>query len=197
MKGALMDELALLGRAQDGFDEMLASLADEDWERPSMCSEWTVRDVTGHVIRTYGILRSRFLDIDAHDPTAGAGEQSPGTATGENPLATWREARDAEREAASQDVLERMTAGPGGAQMPIRQFVRIIAMDTLVHTWDIGHALGRSVSLDPASVTASLETAHLLGEGLRNPVVCGPEQPAPESADEQTKLLAFLGRKVN
>ena len=32
------------------FSAYLHSLADEDWERPSLCTGWRVRDVVGHIL---------------------------------------------------------------------------------------------------------------------------------------------------
>jgi uncharacterized protein (TIGR03083 family) len=37
-------------RAQDEFDAILAAVSPQAWDRPSACTEWTVRDVVGHVI---------------------------------------------------------------------------------------------------------------------------------------------------
>jgi hypothetical protein len=40
------------------------------------------------------------------------------------------------------------------------------------------------------------EAAAQFGDALRGPNAFGPEVPAPDGADEQTRLLAFLGRRV-
>ena len=38
--------------------EFLASLADEQWDAPTLCSEWRVRDVAGHLIGTTNMKMS-------------------------------------------------------------------------------------------------------------------------------------------
>jgi hypothetical protein len=35
-----------------------------------------------------------------------------------------------------------------------------------------------------------------MGDAMRGPGAFGPELEAPEDADEQTRLLAFLGRRA-
>jgi len=42
--------MELYTKAQDEFDAILAAVPEDGWDRPSMCREWTVRDVAGHVI---------------------------------------------------------------------------------------------------------------------------------------------------
>jgi len=50
--------------------------------------------------------------------------------------------------------------------------------------------------LDPAELQSAKATAEGFGEALRSPNVCGPALDPPAGADEQTKVLAFLGRKA-
>ena len=41
---------ALARRERLRFAELLAGLSDEQWQSPSLCSEWTVRDVAHHAV---------------------------------------------------------------------------------------------------------------------------------------------------
>jgi uncharacterized protein (TIGR03083 family) len=45
-----MDTMESYRRAQDGFGAILAAVRSDQWDAPSTCTEWTVRDVAGHVI---------------------------------------------------------------------------------------------------------------------------------------------------
>jgi hypothetical protein len=40
-----------------------------------------------------------------------------------------------------------------------------------------------------------LSAAEGFGDALRGPGVCGPASETPADADEQTRMLAFLGRR--
>ena len=39
----------VIGSERRGLAELLASLTDEQWETPSLCADWRVRDVAAHV----------------------------------------------------------------------------------------------------------------------------------------------------
>jgi uncharacterized protein (TIGR03083 family) len=41
--------------------DMFESLDDEQWGAPSLCSQWTVRDVAGHLIGPFCMSTSRFV----------------------------------------------------------------------------------------------------------------------------------------
>ena len=67
--------------------------------------------------------------------------------------------------------------------------------DVLVHTWDLARATGLDESLDPDEVHRMLVGAEPLDEALRSSGHYGPKVEVPADADEQTRLLAFLGRR--
>ena len=62
----------------------------------------------------------------------------------------------------------------------------------VTHAWGIGHALGMDVRLGPELVTVAFEWART--HALRRVGFFGPELTAPADADEQCRMLAFLGR---
>src|SRR5262245_58006872 len=45
-----MDTMESYRRAQDLLDEVLGAVREGQWDGPSACAEWSVRDVAGHVI---------------------------------------------------------------------------------------------------------------------------------------------------
>jgi hypothetical protein len=65
-------------------------------------------------------------------------------------------------------------------------------MDTVAHTWDVAHGLGRDVRLDPELVTIAFDWART--NVVRRPGFFGPELAPPAGSDEQTRMLAFIGR---
>jgi uncharacterized protein (TIGR03086 family) len=73
---------------------------------------------------------------------------------------------------------------------------RFISGDLVVHRWDLGTAAGLPITM-PADEIARLR-ANLsgMGDAMRGPGAFGPELEAPDGADEQTRLLAFLGRQA-
>lgn len=180
-------------RAQNGFDAVLGEVGADQWDRPSTCAGWTVRDVAGHVIWGQRQVRAWALDEDYQSPTGFPGSVRPGELAGDDPVATFREARAKADELLTADVLGRMLSLPGLGNIPVIGVLELLVTDFLGHTWDIGHTVGLDVRLDPELLPGSLEWSHQ--HVVRQPGFFGPEVEVADDADEQTKLLAFLGRK--
>jgi hypothetical protein len=75
--------------------------------------------------------------------------------------------------------------GPGAA----------LVVDILVHTWDLARAAGLDETLDPEVTHDMLVGLEPLDEVLRASGQYGPKVAVADTADDQTKLLAFTGRK--
>jgi uncharacterized protein (TIGR03086 family) len=187
-----MDMMELYLRAQDGFDKVLTGVGPDQWDQPSACAEWSVRDVAGHVIWGQRQLRA-WATGEEYGEAGGPGTPHPGALAVGDPVALWRAARDAATPTLTAETLARPTAIPGIGEVPLAAIVALLTTDTVTHTWDIGHPLGADVTLDPAVVSAAFEWSR--ANIMRRPGFFGPELTPPAGADEQTRLLAFLGRE--
>jgi uncharacterized protein (TIGR03086 family) len=179
-------------RAQDCLDAVLAAVPRDRWEARSACPEWTVRDVAGHVIWGQEQLRHWATGQDYTVDTGAPGASHPAEMAGDDPVATWRAAREQSVAALTDDALRSMMSLPGLGEIPVETMVVTFMTDQLAHAWDIGHALGITVPLDPELVAGSFAWARQ--RILRAPGYFGPELTPPADADEQTRWLAFLGR---
>jgi uncharacterized protein (TIGR03086 family) len=90
------------------------------------------------------------------------------------------------------ETLDRIISLPGLGERPVESIVTIVFNDTLIHSWDIGHATGVDMQLPSDLVAASHAWAR--DSILRVPGFFGPELAPPPGVDEQTRWLAFLGR---
>jgi uncharacterized protein (TIGR03086 family) len=72
---------------------------------------------------------------------------------------------------------------------------RFLCMDLVVHGWDLSRAAGLDERIDPEDLVRVSEQALAFGDMLRSPQAFGPEVEPPADADDQTRLLAFLGRR--
>ena len=178
--------------AQDGFDAVVAAVPADRWEAVSACAEWTVRDVAGHVV--WGQLQMRAWATGEPDPerTGAPGSSRPAALAGADPVAAWRAARAESVPTLTPQALTRTTSITGLGDVPLVAVLTLLVTDTVVHTWDIGHALGMAVALDPALVAVAFDWAK--ANVVRRPGYFGPELTAPSGADEQTRMLAYLGR---
>jgi uncharacterized protein (TIGR03086 family) len=128
----------------------------------------------------------------------GAGPATPSTAESDltQLAASYRSAvAQVLEKAASPGALEARVATPAG-EMSAAQFMGILALDHLVHTWDLAKATRQNTSLDPALT----ETCYgMFVPGLidmaRPHGAFGPPVSVPDSASTQDKLLGYTGRQ--
>jgi uncharacterized protein (TIGR03086 family) len=165
-------------RIAAGFDARVAGIGDH-WSATTPCTEWTVRDLVGHVVSVH---RQVAAGLAATDPDL---------------TAAWR-AATSEIEATLSDPV-RASAPVSGrfAPMPLEDLIgRLLCSDTLVHTWDLARATGQSEQLDEPAVTYAFTMLAPADEQLRGPGSFGPKIEPPPDADEQARFLCFLGRRV-
>ncbi|HLU54355.1 MAG TPA: TIGR03086 family metal-binding protein [Pseudonocardia sp.] len=187
-----MDALQDYRKAQDDFEAVLAEVRPDEWDAPSECAEWTVRDVAGHAIWGQHQLRAWATGEDHPDQRGAPGAPNPAQLAGPDPVAAWRAARAGSTATLNPEALARTTSITGIGEVPLGAVVTLLTTDLVAHTWDVGHALGRDVRLDPALVTLAFDWAR--AHAVRRPGFFGPELAPPDGSDEQTRMLAFLGR---
>ena len=189
----MSENFALYGRALDGFDRVISSVPDDRWEAPSPCTEWKAVDVAGHVISVQLSVTGGL----SGESLFGSGERpSLRDIAGPDPVASWTSARAGLVEAASvEGALDTVLKTPFG-EMPADTFLGILVLDALTHTWDLARATGGDDKLDPELVSVCFERIRPLDEAIRGGGFFGPAREAPPGADEQTQLMAFLGREV-
>jgi uncharacterized protein (TIGR03086 family) len=187
-----MDTMESYRRAQDGFDAVVAAVRADQWDAPSVCADWTVRDVAGHVVWGQHRIRTWATGEDYAETAGAPGAPHPSVLLGQDPLATWRRARAASVATLTDEALARAVTLPGLGPVPLAAVATLLITDHVVHTWDIGHALGMDVRLDPTLVSQVFDWTRV--NAVRSPEFFGPELTPPAGADEQTRMLVHLGR---
>jgi uncharacterized protein (TIGR03086 family) len=173
-------------RLSTDFAAKVAAVPPDAWADPTPCPDWTARDLVGHVVQTQGM----FLGFVGR-------EMPPIPSVDDDPLAAFNAARDVVQ--ADLDDPERATAEFDGffGRTTFEESVgRFLCFDFVVHGWDLARATVQHERIDPDDVRAIFEAARQFGDAMRGPGAFGPELDAPEGADEQTRLLAFLGRRA-
>src|SRR5262245_29271718 len=59
--GETMDTWQMIKEERASLVSALAELPDADWDKPSLCTGWTVRDVVGHMIATANMTPPKFF----------------------------------------------------------------------------------------------------------------------------------------
>ena len=176
-------------RALDGAQAVIGMVKDDQWEAQSPCPDWKAIDVVGHLVQGLGMASSLATTgtVGAFAPTR--------EAAGADPKASFAAARSAAEATFTPENLEKVVQSPFG-EMPVDQFLGVITLDVITHTWDLGRAIGQEVTLEPDLVHDCFENVKPLDAILRQPNLFGPKVDPPAGADEQAQLMAFLGRVV-
>lgn len=167
--------VVVLSRALDQAGDALASIHADDWERPTPCGDWSVRDLAAHLTGTPG----HFLQM-------ARGEEVDWSAGPEGPEHGWV----ARFRADADDLIHHWHGQPAdrAAQADWQ------SAELGVHTWDLVTALGRPVELDDEVAERGLAfleqslTADNRGNVFGEPVEVSPDAPAYD------RLVAFAGR---
>ncbi len=168
----------------DHFGRILAAVPVDRWDAPSPCDGWTARDIVEHVVTTQ-------RDFLTGQPFA------PDQIAVADPLEAWPVVRA---------LVSAALADPSTANHPYdgyfgpTTFAQTIddfySLDLVVHSWDLATAVGLEDlrSIDPSEMVAVRASLAKVGDMLRQPGLFGPEVRVADSADEQTKFLAYVGR---
>jgi uncharacterized protein (TIGR03086 family) len=173
-------------KVAEAFTRRVEGVPDGAWDKPAPCEGWVARDVVGHLVEWLSGFFFTTWDIDAPAiPSADV-----------DPVGAWR-ALDGTIQSALDDpeVAGRVRDTRMGASTFAEQIDMICTSDVFLHTWDLARATGQDETLDPDRVHQMLVAMEPLDEVLRTSGHYGPRVEVPDDADEQTKLLAFIGRQ--
>jgi uncharacterized protein (TIGR03086 family) len=168
------------------FTARVRAVPPAAWDDPAPCEGWVARDVVRHLTEWLPGFFYGTWGIDAPAPPS----------VDDDPVAAW-ESLDGTIQSALDDPevagAERETRmGRATFEQTIDQ---ICTPDVLIHTWDLARATGLDETLDPDEVHRFAEGMEPLDQLLRDSGHYGRRVPVPDDADEQTRVLAFLGRR--
>ena len=190
---ALVDTAALAARYRSVAADFTAIVGDapaDGWSNPSPCEGWAARDVVRHMVDMHSFLLGM---IGRSLPT-----EAP--SVDDDPAAAWAVARDVAQALLDDQTVALQLHEPHrhlgeGPWAPA--FDMVITSDLRLHSWDLARSFNRDFRFDAKELAGWAEAfAEMPPEAIRQPEVFGPELTPPEGADEQTKLLAFLGRQA-
>jgi uncharacterized protein (TIGR03086 family) len=171
-------------RIADGVGSRVEGIGEHAWGLSTPCTEWTVRELVGHVVAVH---RHVVAGLDASAPPAPAPDPDLTTAWIAATASVLAVLDDPER--AATPVTGRF------APMPLEQVIgRLLCIDTLVHTWDLARATRQDERLDPVAVTIAFDGIRPADDAIRGAGGFGPKIEPSQGATEQTRFLCFLGR---
>lgn len=184
--------IELHDEALDATGNVVAAIGDEQWELPTPCEEWNVRDLVAHVVG--GHLWA--AELAAGKSIEDVGDSLDGDLLGDDPVDAYtRAAKLASDVFKAEGALEAPCAVSYGP-VPGEIYCGHRFVDTLVHGWDLAVATGQPTELDPGLVQGAIEVVEPQREMLAASGAFAGDVEVPEDADPQTMLLAWLGRRA-
>lgn len=183
-----MSEIADRYRKVAGqLSERVAAVPDGAWENPTPCEGWVARDVVQHLVEWLPAFFAERWPL-------------PSTvipSVDDDPAAAWA-AVDGMLRAGLDDpaVATAEVDTPMGRKSYEAALDMICTNDLLIHTWDLARATGLDERLDPDEVAAMRAAMEPFADTLADSGHYGPRVPVPDDADDQTKLLAMVGRRA-
>ena len=189
-----MDPLDALALARSEFARRLRLVTADDWQRPTPCDDWTVRDLVVHVVG--GDRMSAALLSGATREEATAIRKT--VDLGDDAMAAFDAEADKLAAAfASPGTFEFIIPHPSGIDMPGERLLGFRIGDYALHGWDLARAIGADEHLDDDLVqvlwTALAPMAGMIGtSGVFG---TGPTGQVGNDAPLQERLLDLTGRR--
>lgn len=167
----------------DAFGTRLTTVQDDQWDDPTPCEDFTVRQLIEHAV-----------DVQRLIPRGLGAHPDIDTPLGDDAGAAWGKiVAAADAALRSEGALDRVVPSMMG-ERPVHQSLGIITSDLLIHTWDLARAIGADETLPTEIVAHTLEKMEPMDAMLRQSGMFGPKVEVPADAPVQVKLIAFTGR---
>jgi uncharacterized protein (TIGR03086 family) len=185
--------LAALDAATAHFTQVLAAVRDDDWARPTPCTDWTVTDLVDHVVggNRWAVLLLGGAEGRAAIEQVRAGTFGPDRVGDYRDSVTAQRAAFAEPSALMQEVEHVLGRMPGG------RFLGMRVGDNLLHSWDLARAIGADDRLPADLVAQALTNLEPMAGRLHLGGMFAPMADADRPATEpQARLLQLTGRQI-
>ena len=183
-----MEPNTLHARAVDGWARLVDAVGDDQWELPTPCTDWSVRDLVNHVVGeqawTAPLVHGSTIDE--------VGDRFDGDLLGDDPKARARDAAAQAVAAVAEAVPRGGTVHLSYGDEQLDEYVRQLAADHLVHGWDLAVATGADATLDPELVDAVASWFAEREELYRAVGAVGDRVAGGD--DAQSRLIAASGR---
>jgi uncharacterized protein (TIGR03086 family) len=186
-----MDDMTLLAGVLTKTADLVDGATEGDWNRPTPCSEYTVKDLVGHMV---GWSSSFEAAANGRTPEGDPAAYQPS----EKSAAQFRAAVESIVAGWQANGVDREVSLVGASGMPGQMVFDMTMMEYLAHGWDLGTATGQSLPYTDDEAEAVLARAQ--NGPLANAQYRGPGQPfgpivdVPDDAPAIARFAGFMGR---
>lgn len=187
-----MDVPTFFERASGKVSELIGNIREDQWDDPTPCSEWSVRELVRHMI-----YETLWVEpMLAGKTITEVGDQFEGDTLGDGPPAAWQAARDkalvAMKRPGTMDQTVHLSYGDKSGSY----YGNEVSTDILIHSWDLARGTHGDDKLDPELVELVYNQTKDHDKDLRATGLFGDHVDVDPKADTQPKLLALFGRKA-
>lgn len=180
------------GEALALFGSRVHTVRDDQWDGPTPCSEWSVRDLVNH-LTVEQLWVPRLVRDGA--TIAEVGSDYDGDVLGDEPAEVWDRAAVAAVAAFSESGALNRTVQLSYGSSPADAYCTQMMADAVVHSWDLSRAIGADERLPDELTKATLREVEPYASGLDASGLFAPAVEPPADADDLTRLLCLLGRR--
>jgi uncharacterized protein (TIGR03086 family) len=186
----MSDAIELLPTAFAAFTDRVFAVGHDRWDARTPDTEWSVRDLVNHVTSEH-LWAPELL---AGSTVEEVGDRFSGDVLGEDPNGAWVRAHSASQAAWASTPADKPVHLSFGT-VPAAEYAEQMLLDLAVHAWDLARGTGGDERLPADVVTHVLSYARERADELSASGAFGEPVPT-DSTDEQTQLLALLGRRT-
>lgn len=184
-----MDSKILFTRVLDQVTECVLAIDIKQLDNATPCTEWNLRQLLNHMV--YELLW--VPDMLAGKTVAQVGTKYDGDVLGDRLQTSWQDAADAAQEAVEKADRD-ATVHLSYADKPAEAYIAEMAMEVLVHGWDVCQALSFSLLFEPDVAQAVYENTLPRKKEYAESGLVGTPIDVPDDAAVEVKLLGLLGR---
>lgn len=181
-------------QALDSIGPIVAGIREDQWELPTPCEGWTVRELLNHIVagNLWAAALGRGRTIDE------VGSALDGDVLRADPVAAYEMSAES---AASVFELPGALDAPCAVSygpVPGSVYAGHRFIDVLIHGWDLASATGQPTDLDPGLVAACWDVLRPQLSLLQASGAFGEAKPVSgaDQSESQASLLAALGRSA-
>lgn len=166
-------------------------VSEDAWDDWSPCDDWTVRDVLNHLVSeslwSEPLTKGRTVEE--------VGDEHDGDLLGDDPLTAWDNASKTASGSFARENVTENTVHVSWGDISGLQYLQQMTLDLVIHGWDVLVGSGQDDEIPEELVSTAMEIAKpLIESGQTGGVFKGPIE-VDEEEDDQTKLLALVGRE--
>ena len=177
-------------RALAGTRRYVAGVGGDQWNSPSPCEGWDVRELVNHIVggNFWAGELARGKTIDE------VGDRLDGDILGDDPTAAYDESARAASEAFQAPGAMEAPCAVSYGPVPGEVYLGHRFIDVLIHGWDVAKATRQDTKLDPELVETCWAVIEPQKDLLLGSGVFGADHEPEPGADRQTSLRELLGR---